>query len=348
VTTQLDYSVGIGKETGGYGVAATTTRYFESDASMKYDLQKTQSKAFRPTKRVQRLNRNVLKHIEVSGDQTIEPTSKGFGFLLEALFGVNTNTLIPSTTPNVYQQVHTLKKSDPVQSYTIQEVLPTLGGGAGQPHTFTGCVLDSAEFSAKEGDTLSAKLSWLGRDMKTDVAAAVATYPVNDDLFTFVGGSIGLSGTLTAPTATALASLSGDPASNVTDFSIAVKNNLDTGGYNLGGKGLRSRPNVLGSADVNGKLTVEYTGNELRDAYMNQTPLPLVLTFVVEDTVLSETPTDTFATLQFVVPTILLKGEIPTSNGGEPITQSIDWEGFDNGSAAEAIWAVYRTLDTTP
>src|SRR5690606_30423232 len=106
---------------------------------------------FRPGKRVQRLNRSVLKHVEVSGDQTLEPTSKGFGFILEAALGVVANTLITDTSPAVYQQVHTLRKSDPIPSYTIQEVLPTIGGGAGQPHTFTGCVLDSIELSAKEG-----------------------------------------------------------------------------------------------------------------------------------------------------------------------------------------------------
>lgn len=345
-TSQLDYSVGIGKEST-YGVGVAPARFLESDASMKHDIQKEQSKKFRPGKRVQRLNRSVLKHMEVSGDQTLEPTSKGFGFILEAALGVVANTLITDTSPAVYQQVHTLRKSDPIQSYTIQEVLPTLGGGAGQPHTFTGCVVDSIELSAKEGGIVEAKVSWLGRDMTTETVAAAASYPVNDELFAFVHGSLGYSGTLTAPTATALAALSGDPSANVNDFSVAIKQNLDTGGYNFGGRGLRSRPNVLGAAGISGKLTAEYTGNELRDAYLNQTPIPLVLTFA-SDLVLSATPTATVAVLQIVIPCVLLKGEVPTADGSDPITQSIDWEAYDNGSAAEPIWIVYRTLDTTP
>jgi hypothetical protein len=341
----MDWSVGIGKETDGYGIAATTTRYFESDAKMKHDVQKTQSKTFRPGKRVHRLNRNVLKHVEVSGDQNLEPTTKGFGFLLEAILGVVTNTAIADTSPAVHQQVHTLKKVDPVQSYTIQEVLPTLGGGAGQPHTFTGCVADSAEFTAKEGDTLSVKISWLGRDMDTEIDPAAASYPSDDDVFTFVHSSVGYDGTLTPPTSTALAALDGDSSINVVDFSVAIKNNLETAGYNSGGRGKRSRPNVLGSAEVSGKVTAEYTDNQLRDAYINQTPLPLVLTFL-HDRVLSETPSETVAVLQIVLPSILLKSEVPTSNDGAAITQSIDWEAFDNGAAAEPIWVIYRTLDT--
>ena len=59
MTTQLDYSVGIGEEST-YGVPVTPTRFFESDAAMKYDVQKSQSKMFRPGKRAHRLNRNVL------------------------------------------------------------------------------------------------------------------------------------------------------------------------------------------------------------------------------------------------------------------------------------------------
>lgn len=345
MTTQLDYSVGIGKEST-YGTAVTPTRFFETDAKMKYDVQKTQSKMNRSGKRVNRLNRNVLKHIEVKGDMTFEAASKGFGFLLEAVLGLVTNTQIPSTSPAVYQQVHKIKKTDPVNSYTIQEVLPFVGGGAGQPHTFTGCVAKSIELSAKEGGIVEAKISWLGRDMKTDVSAAAVSYPINDELFTFVGGSIGYAGALTEPTATAVASLSGAAASNVNDFAVTVDNNLDTGGYNMGSAGLRTRPNVLGMASITGKMTAEYSDNTLRDAYIAQTPLPLVLNFV-QSTVLSTAPSNTYATLQIVLPSILLKGDIPEADGS-PISTGVDWEAFDNGSANEPIWIVYRTLDTTP
>lgn len=345
MTTQIDYSVGLSKETT-YGEVETPTRFFESDASMKYDVMKAQSKQHRPGTRVNRLSRNVLNHIEVSGDMTVEAPTRGFGFLLEAVLGSVTNTVIADTSPAVYQQVHTLKTSDPVNSYTIQEVLPTLGGGAGQPHTFTGCVANSIELSAKEGGIVEAKISWLGRDMTTDEDAEAASYPSDDDLFTFVHGAIGYEGTLTPPTTTELASLSGDASDNVTEFSCSISNNLDTGGYTLGGGGRRARRNVLGAASITGKITAEYTDNTLRDAYINQTPLPVVLTFV-HTRVLSETPVETFAVLQIVLPSVLLKGEIPTSKDGSPIVQSIDYEAFDNGAAAQPIWAVYRTLDTT-
>jgi hypothetical protein len=345
MTTQIDYSVGLVKEPA-YGTTTTTTRYFESPATMKYVPEKTQSKMFRPSKRVNRLNRNVLKHVTVSGDMNVEAATKGFGFLLEAVLGVVTNTLIASTSPNVYQQVHTIRKTDPVQSYTLQEVLPMIGGSSANPHTFSGCVADSIELSAKEGGILDAKIAWLGRDMDTTTAAAAASYPVGDELFTFVGGSIGYAGTLTAPTATALGSLSSAVSNNIKDFSVSIDNNLDTGGFNSGGSGKRSRANLLGAALIKGKILAEYWDNSLRDAYIAQSPLPLVLTFTTA-TVLSATPSNTYAVLQVIIPAVLLKGEIPLSKDGNPIEQSIDFEGFDNGASAEPIWIVYRTLDVS-
>lgn len=344
MTTQLDYSVGLAKEST-YGTAATPTRFVESEAKMQLDLAKTQSKIMRPGKRVNRLNRNVLSEIDVSGDIETEVTTKGLGYLIEAALGVVTNTMIEETSPAVYQQVHTVRKTDPVTSYTIQEVLPTIGGGSGQPQTFVGCICESIEFSAKTGDSLVVKTSWIGRDMNTSTAAAAASYPVDDDLFHFVHAQVGYAGSLTVPTATALASLSGIASSNVTDISVKVANNLDTGGYTAGGAGRRARPGVLGRADVSGKITAEYTDNTLRDAYLAGTALPLVLTFQ-HTKVLSSTPSSIYAVLQIVLPAVKLKGEVPASNGGEVITQSIDWEAFDNGAAAEPIWVVYRTLDT--
>lgn len=346
-TMQLDYSVGIGKEST-YGTAVTPTRFFEAEAQMKFDLQTEQSKMMRLGKRANRINRNVLKHVEVSGDMSVEAATKGLGFLLGAALGAVTNTQIPSTSPAVYQQVHTLKKADWLDSFTIQEVLPTLGSaGVGNAHTFTGCMVNQIDISGKEGAPVEVKLAWLGKDLSTAIAGTAASYPTGDDLLTFIHGSIGYAGTLTAPTTTALGSLSGAAASNVTDFQVSIANNLDSGGYTLGGAGKRSRPNAVGVAGITGKLTAEYTDNTLRDAYLNRTALPLVLTFQ-HTNLLSATPSNTYALLQIVIPAVLLKGEVPTSNGSQVITQSIDFEAFDNASAAEPIWIVYRTLDTTP
>ncbi|MCC2030615.1 phage tail tube protein [Microbacterium allomyrinae] len=345
MATQLDFSIGMTKETV-YGTPVAPTRFVESEAKLKYDVKTVQSKGLRPGKNVNRLNRNVISRFEGSGDIELDgiPT-RGFGYLLNAVLGQVVNTLVPASAPAVYQQNHVLAPaSDPVGSYTVQEILPTLGGVNSHPHTFTGCVFDSLDLSAKEGAPITAKLSLTARELQTAFAASAASYPADDALFTFIHGAIGLAGTLTEPTTTTIASLSGSPAANIADFDLTVKRNLDSNGWNLGGAGLRSRPPVYGKPEISGKLTAEYTDNTLRDAYIAQTALPLVLTFVHNVAVSGVHK----PTLQIVLPAIRLKGEVPTSNGGEAITQSIDWEAFDNGAATQPIWIIYRSLDTLP
>lgn len=343
MTTQLDFSVTLGKEST-YGTAVTPSRSVETEAKFKYDIKTEVGRGLRPGKNVRRLNRHVATRFEGSGDIDVDPTTRGFGFLLNALLGQVVNTVVPASAPAVYQQNHVLQNaSDPVQSFTVQEILPTLGGVNSYPHTFLGCVFDSMELSAKEGAVLEAKFALTARELRTDVAAAATAYPAADDLFTFVHGSIGLAGTLTEPTTTAIASLSGVAAANIADFSLSVKRNLDADGWNLGGAGLRSRAPLYGIPEISGKMTAEYTDNTLRDAYLAQTALPLVLTFA--GPIISGAHR---ATLQVVLPSIRLKGEVPTSDGGKAIKQSIDWEAFDNGAASQPIWIIYRTLDTTP
>ncbi|WP_295837348.1 phage tail tube protein [uncultured Microbacterium sp.] len=340
MTTQLDFTVGIGRETT-YGTAVAPTRFAESDAKMKYDVKTIQSKGLRPGKNVNRLNRNAIGRFEGSGDVAFDVPTRGFGMWLNAVLGAVVSTVVPSTTPALYQQVHTISTTDPVQTFTLQEVLPTLGGVNSYPHTFTGCAFDSIELSAKEGGFVEAKLSVTARELLTSFAASAASYPADDALFTFVHGGISLGGTLTPATATAPASMSGTSAANIADFSFAIKRSLDSDGWNLGGKGLRSRAPLLGLPELSGKITAEYTDNALRDAYLAQTPLSLLLTFEHNVAVSGANK----PMLQIALPAIRLKGEVPASDGGNAIKLSIDFEAFDDGISAQPVTVVYRTLD---
>lgn len=340
MVTQLDFTVGAARETV-YGTPVTVTRFVESEAKMKFDVKTETGKGMRPGKPVNRTRRNYVSRYEGSGEIACDASTRGLGFWLNAIMHSVTNTVIGATA--AYQQNHTIGLTDPIPTLTIQEVLPTLGGVNSYPHTFTGCALDSLELSAKEGGTVELKFGVVARDLVTNIAAAGASYPADGDLFTFVGGSVVTGGTLTEPTTTALASLSGQPAANIGDVSVSIKRNLDSDGWNLGGQGKRSRPPVLGKTEITGKITAEYTDNSLRDAYLAQAAFPLVLTFLGP-----QIATGVQAALQVVLPSIRLKGEVPTSDGGKPIKQSVDFEGFDNGTASQPVWIIYRTLDTTP
>lgn len=332
MTTQLDYSVGIGKETS-YSVAVPPTRWAESEATMKLEKTPVQGSGMRPNKQVDRKRRRSIARKAVTGDITLDAPTSGLGMFLEAALGTVTSTLVSGST---YQQVHTLRKTDPMPSYTVQEVLPVLGGGAGSPHTFAGCVADTLDIEVKEGGYVSIKLGWLGKSLDTATAATATSYSTTDELFAFVDGTIKVgAGALTAPTTTAPASHAGTANVNVTELSVSLKRNYDTGGWNLGGAGLRSRQPVLGKAAITGSFTAEYTDNTLRDAYLNDTQLRLLLTL-----------THGAGVLQVALPAIFLNGEVPSSNGGQPITQTVPFDVLDDETAAEPIWVVYVSGDT--
>lgn len=332
MTTALDYTVGIGKESV-YGTAVAPTRFFESEAKMSFPISTVQGSGLRPSKRVNRLKRNTLSKVEVLGETSLDITDAGFGFLLEAFFGAYN---VPASGNGFFEFVPT--KTDPMPSYTIEEVIPVLGGGAGVGTAlrFTGCVASELTLEFKEGAVATAKVTWVGRNFIKNATAAAASYPVDDELVTWVGGvatyGVGaLSGGIATPARYAIAAPTDLKA---TEFSLSFKNNLDTGGFTLGGAGQRTRRPALGKMSVEGKFSTELEGVDYLDWYTTQAARGIVLNFLTSRNNLSH---GMKCGLSIALPALKLKGEIPTSNGGSVPVQSIDFEAFDNDVNGEAI-----------
>lgn len=343
MTTQLDCSIGLKQETV-YGTAVTVDQFLEfTGESLERKAKFGQGKGLRPGYRVARSGRRYLQQEEAGGGITVEAPIKGLGALLGAAFGSVTNTAVPGQS-GVFQQVHTPTLSDFLNSYTIQKGIPPLGGGATTPITFLGAVCASLEINAKAGEVVEVTTDWTAREAQTAIAYAAPAYPAALDLFTFVHGAIVIGGTPAAPTTTALAS-GGTTVADITEISMKWDNGLDSGGWNLGGAGKRARKPVVALSPVTGKMGAEYDSTVLRDAYMAQTPLALLLTFTHPSTI----GTAAHPVLQVYVPCIKLDGELPKAAGGDVIAQSIDFVGLDPQVAAQApIYVVYVSTDTTP
>lgn len=341
MTTQLDCSIGI-KEESAYGTAVVPDQFLEF-VSESLDDNRTfvQGAGMRVGARVARADRREFAQVAPGGSIELEASTSGLGALLEAALGTVINTEVP-TASGVFQQVHTPKTSDHLKSYTIQKGIPPLGGGAIVAHTFVGAMCESLEFAAGAGEIVKVTTEWLAKNLDTTAAYSSPSYAADSKLFTFVHGSIHLDDSaLTVPTATALASSAGDTLANISDFSVKWGNTLDTGGFNLGGAGTRTRKNALGVGTVEGQVTAEFDSTELRDAYINNSTLSLLLNFSRGE----EIAAGVTEMLQIVVPAVKLNGELPKSNGGQVITQSIPFVGLD-GLTNEAIYVVYRTQDS--
>lgn len=340
MTTQLDCSIGLAKETG-YGIPAVVSRFPEFvEESLAWNPTFVQGAGMRVGSRVARSNRRVLAKQSAGGDINLELGSKGLGMFLEALFGNAVSTLVPGQT-GVYQQLFRPTVNSHLPSYTVQKGIPPLNGGPATPMTFLGAVCTSGEFSAANADIVKLKTTWDAREVQTGIAYAPPSYVVGDELFHFAQGSITIGGTQTPPTVTALAA-GGKVAASIEDFSVTFDNKIDEGGFTLGSGGKRGRAPVVGLAEVKGKVTAEYSDTTLRDAYLNQTPLALTLTFVA-DTVIG---TSSRPALQIHLPDIRLEGELPKSGGGEVVKQSIDFVVLDPTNGAAPISVALVTTDT--
>lgn len=342
MTLQSDYTVGLGKEST-YGTGVTPTRWFEADSTLKETVTTKQGNGMRPGHRVARGDRRPVVKRESAGDITLDAMSVGLGYFLAAFFGVSSTTQLGATPAR--QQVHTLKKADFADSYTVQVGIPRLGSDVTDAYTYTGAQCGQLDIEAKADDIVTVKSSWVARELHRDTAYAAPSYPAELDLFTFTGGAIALGGgEFTAPTATTLAA-AGTELATVRELSVSLNNGLDSNGFNLGGAGRRSRPaaytGMKGDA-IGGSVTVEYTDRAFVDAYLDQADLSLVVTFEGPE----EIAAGIVPVLQLAVPLVRLDGDLPQGNKGDVITVQHSLVGLTPPSGGEPVYAVYRSLDT--
>lgn len=333
MTTTQDVSLGIFKEST-YKTFGAATRWAEivGDETIGWDKNIKQGQGLRVGKRVARSARRVVPTAAGGGDFNIECASKGMGLFWEGALGSGTSTLVSGST---YQQVFTLGDTPP--SWSLQKGVPQLGGTV-DPYSYLGAMVGGFQITCPNGDIAVLKLSMDIGDISTAQAYGAPSYaaePVN--LFHFAFGSIS-TGTLTAPTATALASAA-TPLASIRSFNLSVNNNLTGDRYNFGGGGRKDKPTV-GLRDIAGQLVAEYASTTFRDLVLNDTAMSLVLTFTAGAL---STGTET---LQIVLPEVKFDNELAKANGANLINQSMNFAVLDNLTAAQPIWIVTRTADT--
>lgn len=336
---QADCSIGFKKEST-YGTTVTPDRFLEfTSESIDFDRTFYQGSGLRPGSRLARSGRRALVKDGGKGDIELEVPTRGLGTFLEALLGVGSSAMVST---GLYQQLFTLIKDDYLPSLTLQKGIPRLGANTVDAYTARGAVCSSFEFSLANADVLKLKSSWTAQQIDTSITYATPSYAAAAELFTFVGAGLVLgTGAVTVPTATALAT-GGTTVANVRDFSISVDQKLDSNGFNIGGAGKRTRRPAVGLAEVKGKVTAEYDAITFRDAVASQTPLALVATFqAATDITAGNKPT-----IQITVPDIRFEDELPKSNGGDVITQTINFTGFDGLVAPQPLYVAVRTADT--
>lgn len=330
-----DWSVGFGKEVG-YGTVVAPTRWveFTNAAPFKPTLGIKQGAGMRPGRRVARSGRRVITLKGASGPINVELFSKGQGGLLEACLGQGTSTMVSGTT---YQQL--LKLAAQLPSYSVQFGVPNSAGTI-SAHTYPGSVVDSWEISGGVGDIATLGTTWDARELNTAQAYTTPSYPTGGSLYVVKDANI-VTGTITAPTATTLSS-GGTPLASVKSFKAAMNNGLVKDRYFIG-QGGRKALQLPATRGITGELVVEYGTDALRDAYMAQTPMALLIR--LETTTALSVGVET---IEILIPEIKIDDDpLPTASNFDSIpTATVSWTGLDNLTAADPIVIAVRTSDT--
>jgi len=339
MATFQDCSIGISVPESTYKTYVAPTRFYEFiSESVNWQKNVKQGQGLRVGSRVPRSGRRFTASAGGAGTFQVEWPSKGGGLLLQAALGGATSTVVAATT--AYQQVFTLADVPP--SFTLQKGIPRVDQATVDAYTFLGCMVGSLEFSIPNSDLAQATFNIDAGDMTTAQGYVAPTYtgsPVN--LFPFTVASISLGGTLTAPTTTALATVTGASAASVRSASISINNNLNVERYNLGGGGRKAKPTV-GMRAISGSMTLEYDSVTYRDAFLNETDLALLINLVGTTNAGTGRPEQ----LQIACPNIRFDTQLPEANGGDLITVDMGFTVLDNTVAAQPIWITQTTSDT--
>ena len=333
MTTMQDASVGIALETA-YGSLTVPDRFPEfTSCSLDWSKATKQSGGLRAGRRVPAFDKRALVTAAGSGDLEFDAASKGQGLLWAFMLGQGSvNVLDDGVT---YQHVFIL--ADVMPSATVQMVLPEVGGSL-DAFTYTGVVCDTVEVDAKNADILSIKASLDARDVTADADLAAPAYGLGGSLFTFAGATIA-TGNFQEPTATTLA-VADSPLANVTDLTISVKHQQNLSRYNIGSGGRKSQPIIETTRAIECDLTCEFDSMAMAQAVLNETPLSLVATWT------GQPLTTGSETLQIAIPCMVAESELPKTNAGKIITQSMKFTVLDNGTNTQPFWVVTRTTDT--
>lgn len=334
MATPYDCSINVGKEvTYGTAVAGTTAYEFVSEG-FDYKPNRVQGQGLRVSSRIARSGRRVETTKQAEGSLEVEATTKGMARLLEAAVGAGTSTLVSGST---YQ--HNYIFSDTPPAVTVQKSVPRVDGTI-DAYTFAGAMVNQWTLDVANDDIAKFSFDFDIRSLDTARAFDALTYPTTPSLYHFGQAAITIGGAVTVPTSTAIAT-GGTAATDVRDFSLQVNNNLAVDRFNYGASGLKAKPTV-GLREVTGKFTAEYAATTYRTAYVADSDLAITVTLTS-----TEALSTGFATLQVVLPIVRLESAVPVANNGDLVTVEHSFTVLDGLVAAQPLYVVLRTSDST-
>ena len=333
--TLLDHRWGMVAETS-YGTAVTVSRFYPRTDDCKHTWDPRRRQGVGITSGGRRAVLGARTYLPSGkGEITIKIPieSKAAGVLLNAAFGVSTVTTVTGGAQMNFTDQLT---GTTMPSSTIQFV-DAQNDGTEVVTTFAGCVATKVDLDQGNEDALMLGVTFDALSRTTATAAATKSYTYGT-IFDAFQATHGLTGTLTVPTTTALAT--GLTAFNdVRSWKLSIDQKMSLDRWNING-GVRAVP-VAGLPAIKFSAEIEHNATTLPAALVAGTILPWYTTYTT-----TETLSAGFTQLQVVLPQIALtKGNQAPKVDGSVSTFSIDGDVKNNGTGAD-VYLVYRSTDT--
>lgn len=321
----LSAQIGFAEE-DTYGTYQAPDRFYEFlSEEVSVEIERVESEALRAGTRTLRSDRWTPGKINVEGDVELELMTKGCGLMLKHMLGgYSTSQPDTSAAPGVY--LHTFYPDEVPTGLTCQ-VGRTSVDGVTRPFTYLGCNVSEWEIEASVDDPIALTVSLLGRQESTDESLVTASYPANNQIYTFIHGSL---------------TLDGQPI-DVKEFSLSGENGLDDDRYFLGSQ-LRKKPVQAELLNFEGEITTEFNDLEQYKKFVQGEEGTLQLVFD------SGTAIEGDYNYQITITcNVRFDGETPTVDGAEVLEQSIGFKCIDSGSGpSSAVKFELQTGEETP
>lgn len=334
---------GIAQETTP-GTAVTPTRFFGfSSESTARKRKVVQAQVLGGGRTSDLASYRYVTQVGAAGDLTLPLPAKGFGLLLQHMIGSFSATATQVGTSMAYKQVHTPDGAGAFagKALTLQKGVP---GSAVQPFTYPGAKITAWELDCKQSDIVTAKLTFDAIDELTPDSTppgeplAISSY-TESPLFTFVGGSLLVGGTVT--TTSGVASVTGGTAvAAVTGVNVKGSNAFNTDLYYLGST-TKAEQIQNNWSDPQGQIDMDFTDLSLYDQYASDAGKALHLTFTGPDI-----DTGNPYTLDVLIPHVRLEdGASPQVGGPDVVSTSVPFTGLDD-QTNPVIQFTYISSDT--
>lgn len=322
----LGGSFGIGQETT-FGTYVAPTRFHEVDkANLKKAKNTTQGGGLAAGRFAQLGSRRVVTTMAGGGTAEMEVPSKGFGLILNNLFG---GTVVPvqQGAGPAYLQTHPIA-DNAGKFFTAQSGVPDTTGVV-RPYSFIGSKITAVEFSCGVDELLSAKIDVDSRDVTEAQGLAAPSYIAGTQPRHF--GEMAVKfGAFGAEAA----------VQGIRKVTLKIERPQAADRFYANNAGLKAEPIMNDFVKISGSFDADYVDKSiLADRFASDASTSLVWEFV--GPVIATTFAQTF---RLKVPMIFLDGDTPDLDGPGVVSGSFPFVGQFDGTNS-LVSAEYMSTD---